>query len=149
MKSFVSTVLVLFFFASVLHAGRPPAKKGESGAELVYRKAQSIVIPSIVYKDTSLEECITYLRRKSVEADPQKPGGLNFVSTCRGELNPITISAKNISVWDACQKVAAQSGVAVSVSSLRIYFHPRGQRPKPQAGEVFYDPTKESKKPAR
>lgn len=56
---------------------------GVSGATANLMKLKSIIIPSVSFEDTTVEDAIDYLRRKSVELDrtvgPNGERGINFV----------------------------------------------------------------------
>ena len=115
---------------------KAPAKVVAKEKPLIQQKAEKIVIPQLEFKDADLDECISFLRRKSQECDKdQDPNkrGVGFINRCMGA-KPVTISLKNVSVWEAAQKIAAAAGMEVSPTTP-ILIHPKGAGPdaKPAA----------------
>jgi hypothetical protein len=145
MNAPVSRVLALLLFSTlpfIAEAGKPapPANEKVPAKPLVLEKAESIRVKSFVFEKADLNECITYLRRKSQEEDPEKPGGLNFETWPDPSTPLVTLSLKNASVWEISQQIAKATGLVVSISNFRIIFHQNGQRPEPRQDEVFYEP---------
>jgi hypothetical protein len=138
-----------FFFlfgavALAVRAGNPaPANASQPQKPVVLVKAESIKVKSFEVKEWELGECLSYLRKKSVEEDPEKAEnmrGLGFVWSAGSLPVPrVTLSLKNASVWEICQRLAKITGLTVSVSNFKIHFHPKGKRPEPGKGEIFYD----------
>jgi len=108
-------------------------------------KAETIKVDNFTFEKADFNECVTYLRRKSAEADPEKDEnkrGLGFITDPGdSEVPLVTLSLKDTSIWEICQRLAKLGGLALSVSNYKIYFHAKGQRPEPvHEGEIFYHP---------
>jgi len=145
--SFCCLLTCLFFnaVASTAGAGNQASAKAKAVEKpRVLVKAESIHVRSFNISKADLSDCLDYLKKKSVEDDTEKEAntkGVGFILSSGSQPLPaVTISVKDTSVWEICQRLAKATGLAVSVSNFKIHFHPKGQRPEPLAGEIFYDP---------
>jgi beta-lactamase regulating signal transducer with metallopeptidase domain len=105
----------------------PPAKlpPGVEVPDATRRKAESIILPSIKFKKATLRECLDYLRRKSVELDPEKKG-VNFVLKSSPD-DPvadikITMKLENVPLSEAVKYVAELSDVRFKYDQNAIAF---------------------------
>lgn len=97
----------------------------------VQSKAQSMIIPSLEFRETTVREAVDRLKRMSIALDPDGKG-INFV--CK--LDPpevgqkkITLALTNTTLWNATRAVAEQVGMEVSASPYALYIEPKSSRP--------------------
>ena len=149
----VALVLVLAGLTAVPSLAQDSAKpkvpakleKQKTGKSIIQQKAEKIMIPLLEFADADIDECLTYLRKKSQECDtdpdPNKRGLSILNRTPPGSAKPVTISLKNVSVWDAIHKIVAAAGVEVSMGGVggnAIVIHPKGAGPIPQPADAAY-----------
>lgn len=130
-----------------------PSKAGQRpapGISPVQRKLQSLILPVIDFEDTTVEEAVDFLRQRSAELDPMAEDrhlhrGVSFVvrkpareTSPQGEEEPplldtskeyasirITLSERNISVWDALQRIASHAQLKIEIKGERIVIEPQ------------------------
>lgn len=121
--AFVATTLTISAIAQVEDAG-PSSKRSVPQTEespgagradrKASRKADSIIIPSIKLRKATLRETVDYLRRRSVELDPEKEG-INFVlrfSDKDPEMKtPMTLDLTSVSLTEVIKYVADLANV--------------------------------------
>jgi beta-lactamase regulating signal transducer with metallopeptidase domain len=107
--------------------GGLPRTVDEPGA--LRRKAKTIILPSINFKEATLRECVKYLRDKSVELDPENDPakkGISFVLKLStddpGWSTTITMNLQNIQLSEAVRYVAELSNVRVRYERYAIAF---------------------------
>jgi beta-lactamase regulating signal transducer with metallopeptidase domain len=107
--------------------GGLPRTVDEPGA--LRRKAKTIILPSINFKEATLLECVKYLRDKSVELDPEndpEKKGISFVLKLSAEdpgwSTTITMNLQNIPLSEAVRYVAELSNVRVRYERYAIAF---------------------------
>lgn len=93
------------------------------GASELKRKADSIIIPSLEFRGATLSEGFQFLRRKSVELDPEKKG-INFVLKFSPEdpvlKTPLTLSLKDIPLTEAIKYITNLANVRWRVEEYAI-----------------------------
>jgi hypothetical protein len=114
-----------FLTADVLRREKVPAKS--PGAAAMIGRAQGIQIPKLEFRDVTLSEAVGFLRRKSEELDPDKKG-LNFLLKRDPEkAEPrITLSLKDVSLYDATRYVANLATYVVEVEETALLLRPAG-----------------------
>jgi len=104
--------------------GRTTPALGTPEAALLER-AKGIILPHIELKDATVDECVEYLRQKSIELDPAKKG-LNIVvkhSKSSAEAR-ITLSLAKIPVAEALRYVASLAGLEITTQADGFLLHP-------------------------
>ncbi len=101
---------------------RDSTPRESSGVAYITQKLRSIVIPSINFEDTTVEEAIDYLRQRSIELDtleldPTKKG-VNFVVR-RPRPTPLSSSSTDAGT-DAAGDAAALPAATADPGTLRI-----------------------------
>ncbi|WP_265594213.1 hypothetical protein [Haloferula sp. BvORR071] len=94
---------------------------------------REIIIPLIAFEDTSLEEAIDFLRLRSRELDPDQsmPGmGPMVIGKSSESENPRgrqikELRMKDVSLWDALQRVARETGMRVVITDRAIELQPK------------------------
>lgn len=92
------------------------------------KRARSIVLPSVQFKDVTVTECVDFLRAKSRDLDPQKKP-VNIVmmpSKTSGDVE-ITLNLTNVSVLEILHYVADLSGLKLEVNASAFALHPRAE----------------------
>ncbi len=92
------------------------------------KRARSIVLPSVEFKDATVTECVDFLRAKSRDLDPQKKSVniLVMPSKTSGDVK-ITLNLTNVSVVDVLNYVAELSGLKLEVNASAFALHPRAE----------------------
>ncbi len=74
-------------------------------------RLEKIIIPELALRQANIEDVVEFLRKVSVENDPQKVG-VTIVLNLQGEKPPlITFSAKQISLFDAFRIITKVAGL--------------------------------------
>ena len=91
-------------------------------------KAQAIVIPRIEFKDATVTEALNFLRRKSIELDPEKKG-INFVLKAPQNLmhTKVSLSLTGVSVYEAARYVANLATLVVVPEASALIVRPAGE----------------------
>jgi len=135
-------------------AAHPRPKLEGRARSSVEAKLKEIIIPVIDFEDTSLEEAIDFLRLRSRELDPDADHakrGVSFVTRkpkpksspeVEAEIKkeagrilggaPATgsprikeLRLKNVSVWDALQRIASETGTKVEITDRAVELVPK------------------------
>jgi beta-lactamase regulating signal transducer with metallopeptidase domain len=88
------------------------------------KKAQSIIIPKIQFKDASLRESLDYLARKSRELDPEGKGVSIVLRSEPVDPKGITFTAEKISLLEALKSITAHFNLAFRVEGFAISIVP-------------------------
>lgn len=94
---------------------------------------REIIIPLIDFEDASLEEAVDFLRIRSVDCDPDRdmPGVGPIVinksaqQDDAGTRRITRLQMKNVSLWDALQRVAGETRTKVVITDRAIELMPR------------------------
>jgi len=109
-----------------------PAVKQEAEKPAAQVKAEKLIIPRISYNEADLGDCVAHLHRVSekidTELDPQL-SGLNFLNRVEGNSKPVLVDLKDVSAWEAAQKIAVAAGVEVTATDEAVWFHRKGEAP--------------------
>ncbi len=87
-----------------------------SGGGTIAEKLRGIIVPRIALTDTSIAEAVAYLRRKSIELDPEpdeRLRGVNIIWNGAGgdASRLVTLDLRNVSLGDAIRAVCDAAGV--------------------------------------
>jgi len=118
------------------------AKAVDPAKVAIEKKLDSIMLPIVQVKDSSLEEVIDFLRIRSKELDPETDTtkkGLNFVirkpRTGSNEEDPgtkrVTLDLKDVSMRKVFEGICAQTGLQYKVDEFAVTFVPAGEAPGP------------------
>lgn len=97
----------------------------------IEKKLDTIKIPMVSFKDSSLEEAVDFLRLRANEFDPapknQAERGVNFVIKAPKDFQavPLTLNLKDVSLRKAIENVAEASGLAMTVDPFAVTLSPR------------------------
>jgi hypothetical protein len=110
---------------------KAPAAKKEEAKPAAQAKAEKIIIPRITFHEADLEDSVKHFRRKSVECDTEKDSerrGLSCLNSVVAKAaKPVTIDLRNVSAWEAAQKIAASAGVEVTATDKELWFYQKGE----------------------
>lgn len=123
----------------------PPA--GSDGTVYIVNKLRTLVIPSISFENTSIEEAVDFLRLRSKELDVAEQDaakkGINFVirmSRKDGKIHApfdrITVNMKNVTLEKAITLVAEQAGARYKVDDFCVTFVSKNDVAGPNGGEA-------------
>ena len=104
-----------------------PAGAGSETAK-IERKLERIIIPRLNFKDASIQEAVDYLRKKSVEFDPDEPKtGVKIVFKLDASKvdSPITVSLSNIPLIEVLRYVTGLANVKFMVESDAVAIVPQ------------------------
>lgn len=95
-----------------------------SGATANLMKLKSIILPSVSFDDTTVEDAIEYLRKKSVELDrtvgPNGERGINFViNDVQPSSTPAVVAEESTDSEFGEEDVAEETSSAPAVESIR------------------------------
>jgi hypothetical protein len=102
-----------------------PATTNTQGADTSQKFARNLILPSIDFKDVSLEEAIDFLRLRSRELSAGQPASSvpNFiVMDPQKKAQPITLQLKNIPLEQACNRIGEMAGLRVKYDQAAIVF---------------------------
>ena len=117
-----------FLTVDVVHLDRAGAHS--KGAAATAAKAQAIRIPKLEFHEASVTEAVEYLRRKSVELDPEKKG-VNFVLKAPPNLaqTKITLSLTDVPLLEAVRYVANLAALIVEPEDSALLLRAAGENP--------------------
>ncbi len=142
----ITTLLWLFGFS--LHAADP--------GQTILKRLNTIVIPKIDFEDTSMEEALDFVRRRSIEMDPDedpnmrgvsiwlaKPGapeagdGADFTNRAEdpGAIR-INYAIENVSLPTLLVEMAKKARLDLHITSRGIAFCSPGKQPFPNPKET-------------
>ncbi len=100
------------------------------GAAAIAAKAQAIRIPKLEFREASVTEAVDFLRRKSVELDPEKKG-LNIVLKAPPDLAKIkiTLSLADVPLLEAVRYVANLAALIVEPEDSALLLRAAGENP--------------------
>ncbi len=107
-----------------------PARANSKGAAATLAKAQAIRIPKLEFREASVTEALDYLRRKSVELDPEKKG-INIVLKAPPNLAQIkiTLSLTDVPLLEAVRYVANLAALIVEPGDSALLLRAAGENP--------------------
>lgn len=107
-----------------------PARTNSKGAAATLAKAQAIRIPKLEFREASVTEALDYLRRKSVELDPEKKG-INIVLKAPPNLAQIkiTLSLTDVPLLEAVRYVANLAALIVEPGDSALLLRSAGENP--------------------
>ena len=93
-------------------------------------KAQAIRIAKLEFHEASVTEAVDFLRRKSVELDPEKKG-VNIVLKAPPNLAQIkvTLSLTDVPLWDAIRYLANLAALVVEPEDSALLLRAAGENP--------------------
>ena len=93
-------------------------------------KAQAIRIAKLEFHEASVTEAVDFLRRKSVELDPEKKG-VNIVLKAPPNLAQIkvTLSLTDVPLWDAIRYLADLAALIVESEDSALLLRAAGENP--------------------
>ena len=100
------------------------------GAAATLAKAQAIRIAKLEFHEASVTEAVDFLRRKSVELDPEKKG-VNIVLKAPPNLAQIkvTLSLTDVPLWDAIRYLANLAALVVEPEDSALLLRAAGENP--------------------
>ena len=100
------------------------------GKAATLAKAQGIRIAKLEFREASVTEAVEYLRRKSVELDPQKKG-LNIVLKAPPNLEKtkVTLSLTDVPLLDALRYLANLAALVVEPEDSALLLRAAGDNP--------------------
>jgi beta-lactamase regulating signal transducer with metallopeptidase domain len=114
----------LFVLVSARFLDEPPAESATKPTAL--KRAEKMTLPRLVLRDAPLSDALDFLRRKSVELDPEHKG-INFVMYLPSEANPkLSVSLNDIPLSEAARAVANAAGLAIAADEHAIIIGPAG-----------------------
>jgi hypothetical protein len=117
-------------FVTVNVVRLPPAGAKSRGAAATLAKAQAMRLAKLEFREASLAEAVEFLRKKSVELDPEKKG-LNIVLKAPPNLvqTKITLSLRDVSLYDAARYVANLGALIVEPEESALLLRVAGEDP--------------------
>lgn len=108
-----------------------PPNAGTSPSALLKKKLNTLIIPSVEFKDASLREAIYILKKKSAEVDTNEPDpthrGVNIcLQLDEGVANDtrITLSLRNVSLAEVIRHVTNLAGLKMVVDNYAVAMVP-------------------------
>ena len=121
----------------------PPLYAASPEAETILRKARTLILPALEFREASLRECVAFLAQKSQQVDPDRKGinvvielpvlppspgiaipGLDPQPVQQSDDAPIiplvTLSLRNVNVLQAVEATAHQAGLLVRAESYGL-----------------------------
>ena len=87
-----------------------------------------IILPKMEFKDATVDECVGFLRQKTLQLDPAKKGLRIVVKHSKGSAQArITLSLANIPAQTALQYVASLAGLELTAQADGFLLHPAGE----------------------
>lgn len=118
----------------------PSPTKKDAAKPAAQLRAESIKLDRLQFEDASIEEVLSYLRKKSIESDTATgaPGqkGVNFQLTNKEKARPVTMALQNTTIWDATVIAAKAAGFEVTATDTLLLIHAQGTAPKPVAPDA-------------
>ncbi len=108
-----------------------PISGDDPGSAPISFKLNNITIERLQFSEADIDEVVSYLRRKSqeadtMEADPNKKG-VNFLSRVpAGQARSVSLDLRNVKLLDAVKAVTDQAGVRFDVQPNAVVIVPVG-----------------------
>jgi hypothetical protein len=109
-------------------AGAPPAAAAapESPAMI---KARSLIVPTVDFRDATIDEAVDFLRVRARGLDPEKVG-VNIVVNAAGIPDlKISLTLKNVPLSEALRYVAELSNLSLRAEPDALVLQPKAQAP--------------------
>lgn len=108
----------------------PIGQDGADSAPLSF-KLNNIVIDRIAFSDADISEVVSYLRKKSIDADqmesdPNKKG-VDFINRVNEGAKAVTLELRNVKLMDAIKNVTEVAGVRFDVQPNAVVIIPATQ----------------------
>ncbi|MGC4017211.1 MAG: STN domain-containing protein [Luteolibacter sp.] len=117
--------------AGYVASGESSRNADQAGTSYLTSKLRSIVIPSINFEDTTIEEAIEYLRQRSVELDSTEVDptrkGLNFIMPKRdfGSVRIKTLRLRNVPLAAALKYICDETRLRYRVEDYAVAIVPQ------------------------
>jgi hypothetical protein len=126
---------------------KAPAAKKEEAKPAAQAKAEKIILSRLQFGEAYLQDCLDYFGELCEVSDPEKVPerrGLICLNRVAGRpAKPVTLELKNVSAWEAAQKIAAAADVEVTATDQALWFHQKGAAPVQQPSAAAWRKSKE------
>ncbi|MGB8166766.1 MAG: M56 family metallopeptidase, partial [Chthoniobacteraceae bacterium] len=105
-------------------AGGKPNAGDAVPSQTVMEKAGKIILPKVEFRSASIHEAIDFLKKKSVELDPEHKGVNIVLKEPEFGYVGVTLNLANVPLIEAVKYVADLTGLKISTEPFAIILHP-------------------------